>query len=125
MLVDNNDFFCWAADEPVDADAPCALNELATGFFLSPSGATPITTEDELAIAMMEIYYFRVDLGLENPVDLDVPVFSELLTCSEETSAIGGEFLFTLEDEIFSGIEIINMGQLLENLAAWLTETYP
>ena len=98
----------------------CLSNGLVDELLLSANGATQIMTEEELTAALIEIYYLRVDLGLENPIVLDLPFYPELLSCTEMTREPRIEFVETLDDATFSGLDLLNMGPLLENIELWL-----
>lgn len=81
-LVDNPKFLMFITDNKVDE-----ITDETRNLFLSEYGASPFTETDQLIYALSELYYQRVELGLEQSVFADLPPFSETATCSIETQA--------------------------------------
>jgi hypothetical protein len=65
------------------------ITDETRSLFISEYGATPFTDTDQLIYALSELYYQRVELGLEQPVFVDLPPFGDTYTCSIETQDFG------------------------------------
>ena len=63
------------------------ITDETRSLFLSEYGASPFTDPEQLTYALSELYYQRVELGLEQPVFADLPPFGDTYTCSIETQA--------------------------------------
>ena len=94
-LVDNQKFLMFITDNRSD--------QLADGvrqLFLTEEGAEAFTDADDLKQALSEMYYQRVDFGLENPVVYDLPPFLSTDTCSVGTQ----EVAIFLQHDIYDGL---------------------
>lgn len=116
-LVDNLKFLDfiteWRQDEITDE---------IRALFLSEFGAEPFTDADQLASALIQLFYLRADLGLEDPVTLDLPPFADVTTCSIDTQNAADLLL----DDIYAGLEIqtdlVNMEEYLNSILNWIIE---
>ena len=72
-IVNNEDFICWLATNTglttrTEPNSSCTAEigaENVLSLFYSDSGAAAIIDEESLSVAMIAMYYWRMDNGLE------------------------------------------------------------
>ena len=98
------------------------ITDETRSLFLSEYGATPFTETDQLIYALTRLYYQRVELGLEQPVFVDLPPLGDTETCSIVTQEVAEELLDDIYNGLESSLDLVNMGQYLRNVLDWIIE---
>ena len=93
-IINNDNFVCWLATHtglPTGTvpNPPCEVEIVAENVlaqFYSDEGAAAIIDEESLSIAMIAMFYWRIDNGLEpTTTEATTPVFPLFSSCPDNT----------------------------------------